>query len=178
MLSFLAAVLYPLLNKIDMVFRRAGAMRCNCIFLHHRGTSKEIIGGGRRGNFSFGLLVSYSCSFWLADRTLAELYWVKSEMHKAASKFSHHFCSECVQLMVFFRNCLHKVKSSQVQLGYSCYYWLEGGTGINALLLTVRVEPWSSTMLEARTEKIDQQVWLTQTLAVLKLLAECTVGFS
>ena len=34
-------------------------------------------------------------------------------------------------------------------------------------------------MLEAWTEKIDQQVWLTQTLAVLlKLLAEGTVGVS
>jgi len=53
-----------------MMFRRAGAMRCNSIFLHHRGTSEEINrGGGRRGNFSFGFLVSYDCSFWSAART-------------------------------------------------------------------------------------------------------------
>lgn len=30
-----------------MMFRRAGAMRCNHIVLHHRGTSKEINGGGK-----------------------------------------------------------------------------------------------------------------------------------
>lgn len=34
--SFLAAVLYPLFNKIDMMFRRAGAMRWNYIVLHQR----------------------------------------------------------------------------------------------------------------------------------------------
>lgn len=34
--SFLAAVLYPLFNKIDMMFRRAGAMRCNYFVLHQR----------------------------------------------------------------------------------------------------------------------------------------------
>jgi len=34
-------------------------------------------------------------------------------------------------------------------------------------------------MLEVWTEKVDQQAWLTWTLAVLlKLLAEGTVGFS
>ena len=52
-------------------------------------------------------------------------------------------------LVLFFRNCLHKVKSSQVQLRYSWYYWLAGGTGISVLLLTVRVEEITMEQLYA-----------------------------
>lgn len=52
MLSFLTAVLYPLFNKMDMMFRRAGAMRCNCIFLHQEEPTKRLMEEeGRRGRF-------------------------------------------------------------------------------------------------------------------------------
>lgn len=53
---------------------------------------------------------------------------------------------------VVFRNGLHKVKLSQVQLRCPQWYWLEGGTRIKALLLTARVEEITMEKLYAWVE--------------------------
>lgn len=111
MLSFLAAVLYPLFNKIDMMFRRAGAMRCNHIVLHHRGTSKEINGGGKGEVFPL-FLVSHA----FEHRTLEEPCWIwRLRCTGSCSKICRCISSKCIFSMLI-RNSLHKVKSGPAQM--------------------------------------------------------------
>lgn len=62
-----------------MMFRRAGAMRCNHIVLLHRGTSKEINGGGKGEVFPL-FLVSHAFDFGGA------LLDMKAEMHRELLK--------------------------------------------------------------------------------------------
>lgn len=86
--SFLAAVLYPLFSKIDMMFRRAGAMRCNYIVLHQRNLQRWMEEEGE--SFSSGLLVFDDHSFWVVAWA-SEPCWICRQVCKDLCKsFSQH----------------------------------------------------------------------------------------
>lgn len=141
MLSFLTAVLYPLFNKMDMMFRRAGAMRCNCIFLHQEEPPKRLMEGKI---FSFGFLVSYDCSFWSAAGLWRSPTGWRLRYRKLPVScvglgcfFFYHFSSKCgffSFLVLFFQNFSANVRSSCVQFRCSWFCGWARGTGINALL--------------------------------------------